>query len=115
MPSGLLSSHCGVRCLGSGAPRHARKAGACAKATPEDLHGGLGVGIVGRLEAQLRESQALEELPQGADEMPEGEAPITDHTCRCWQLGWPVCLRLRPLGCTLLCRGGPIKQAMPGE
>ena len=55
---------------------------ACPGQAPEDLHGGLGVGVVGRLEAQLRQAQALEELFERAYEVAQGESSITDHACR---------------------------------
>mmetsp|Transcript_35805 Transcript_35805/g.78171 ORF Transcript_35805/g.78171 Transcript_35805/m.78171 type:complete len:403 (-) Transcript_35805:388-1596(-) len=44
----------------------------------EDLHGGLCVGVVGGLEAQLGDADLPEELVEGADEVAEGEALVAD-------------------------------------
>lgn len=43
-----------------------------AKTAPENFHGGLSVGVVCRLEAQLLEAQPVEEHLQGADEVSQG-------------------------------------------
>lgn len=56
------------------------KPGSVMRNTPENLHGWLGVRVVGWLEAQLLQAQALEEGVQSAYEVTEGEAPVTDET-----------------------------------
>ena len=48
---------------------------------PEDFHGGLSVGVVGRLEAQLLEAQPVKEHLQGSNEISEGQTLVTHHTC----------------------------------
>lgn len=50
--------------------RHARK----------DLHGRLGVGVVGWLEAQLLQAQAVKKLGQHAYEVAQGQPIIAHHT-----------------------------------
>ena len=63
---------------------------------PEDLHGGLCVWIVGRLEAQLLQAKPVKEHLQGAYEVSQRQAFITHYTCNCtafacctvWPTGW---------------------------
>ena len=45
--------------------------------SPEDLHAGLRVGVVGGLEAQLFEAEAVEKRAQRADEVPQRQAAVT--------------------------------------
>jgi hypothetical protein len=45
----------------------------------EYLHARLGVGVVGRLEAQLLDAELPEELVQHPDEITEGEAAVCNH------------------------------------
>lgn len=42
----------------------------------EDLHGGLGVWVEGRLEAQLRDADLLEEGLDGADQVAQGQVAV---------------------------------------
>ena len=42
------------------------------RSLPEDLHGWLGVGVVGGLEAQLFEPQPVKKHFEGADEVLQG-------------------------------------------
>lgn len=77
----------------------------------EHLHAGLGVGVIGRLEAQLGDAwgqreelggplgsplppprwpphtQLAEELPEGAHEVAEGEAAVSHHPLHLVELG----------------------------
>mmetsp|Transcript_6574 Transcript_6574/g.11054 ORF Transcript_6574/g.11054 Transcript_6574/m.11054 type:complete len:366 (+) Transcript_6574:79-1176(+) len=46
----------------------------------ENLHGGFGVRVVGRLEAQLRDADLLEEGLDQADQMSQGEIAVRDET-----------------------------------
>ncbi len=47
-----------------------------ARVVAEDLHTGLGVRIVGRLEAQLFDAQLAEELVQDADQVAQRQAVV---------------------------------------
>lgn len=47
---------------------------------PEDLHAWLRVGVECRLEAQLRQPQAREELPQGPNQVTQGQPAVTHQT-----------------------------------
>ena len=42
----------------------------------EDLHGRLGVWVVGRLEAQLGDADLLEEGLDGADQVTQGQVAV---------------------------------------
>ena len=50
-------------------------------AAPEDFHGGLSVGVVGWLEAQLLQAQPVKEHLQRANEIPQSQPSVAYHTC----------------------------------
>ena len=54
-----------------GAQRNSRK----------DLHGWLGVRVVGRLEAELRQAQALKKLAEHPYKVAKGKAMVANHPC----------------------------------
>ena len=48
---------------------------------PEDLHGRFIIWVVGRLEAQLFQPKPVKEHLQGANQVSQGQALVTHHTC----------------------------------
>jgi hypothetical protein len=48
--------------------------------TPENLHAGFCIWVEGRLEAQLRQPQLLEEQVQRANEVAQRHAPVANYT-----------------------------------
>ena len=48
---------------------------------PENLHGRLSVGVVGWFETQLLQAEPVKEQFERADQVPQRQALVTDHTC----------------------------------